>query len=182
MSEQVYGHSVVLITWVLLHCRNHWIPQWRPGITCSAAEVCPQSGDRQLKERVKIVTLIKGSWVPPRLHGLPHPSGTHPLSSLSSTLPHLPVSQWIYYPPLSARVHKWPRFLNFMPWVNLFFPSNGGCWASLKWLASFFSYFIPGRGMKVQRMYVEYWHQGHKWGRKTNQLCNELQVKAATFE
>lgn len=125
--------------WVLLRCRNCWLPgKYRNGTECTrqcvGAEACPQSGDRQLKERVKIVTLIKGSWVPLRLHVLPHSSRTHPHSSL----PHLPASQRIYCPPLSAGPLKGPPFLNFMPWVNSVFPSNGGCWASPKWPASFF--------------------------------------------
>lgn len=86
---------------------------------------------RELKERVKIVGLIKGSWVPLRLHVQPHPSHTHPHSSR----PHLPASRRIYYPPLSAGPLRGPPFLHFMPWVNLLVPSNGGCWASLKWPA-----------------------------------------------
>lgn len=78
---------------------------------------------------------------------LPHPFRTHSHSSL----PHLPAPQRIYYPPLSAGPLKGPPLLNFMPWVNLVFPSNGGCRASLKWPASFFQISFWAGGMKVQR-------------------------------
>lgn len=38
----------------------------------------------------------------------------------SSSLPSLPLSQWIYYPlPLSAGLLNGPQLLNFMPRVNL---------------------------------------------------------------
>lgn len=81
---------------------------------CVHVDATAQWRDRLLKERVKIATLIKGSWVPLRLHGLLHPSSP-------SLFLNLPLSQWIYYLglPLSAGLLNGPQLLNFMPRVNL---------------------------------------------------------------
>lgn len=87
---------------------------WLSVLVCVPVDASAQWRGRPLKERVKIAMLIKGSWVPLRLHGLPHPSHPH------SSLPSLPLSQWIYYHlPLSAGLLNGPQLLNFMPRVNL---------------------------------------------------------------
>lgn len=115
--------------------------------------------------------------MPLRLHALPHPFRTHPHSSL----PHLPAPRRIYYPPLSAGPLKRPRLLNFMPWVNLVFASNGGCGAFLKWTASFFLIPFRAGGQRCRGMNLKWCYKGHKWRRKTNWLLNGLQVEAVTF-
>lgn len=46
--------------------------------------------------------------------------GCHIIPPPPSSLPSLPLSQWIYYPlPLSAGLLNGPQLLNFMPRVNL---------------------------------------------------------------